>query len=99
MIRFLATLLLGAAFGLAAERMFPQILSHTPAAFQNAAASVGIKQNPAAASNYALSGPLSAAVKAETSRKYDDALKEVSAFQQSGGDPFVAPCARGGSTI
>jgi len=91
MIRFLATLLLGAAFGIAVERMFPQFLPHTPAALQNAAASIGIKENPsAAAANYALSGPLSSSIKAETSKKYDDALKEVFAFQQAGGDPFVA---------
>ena len=91
MLRFLATLLAGAALVLAGQSLFPALLPHSPAVVRNATASVGIKEKPSATpGNYVLSGPLSGSIQAETNKKYDDALKEVSAYQKSGGDPFVA---------
>ena len=93
MIRFLATLLAGAALALCSAAVFPRIVPHSPVAVQNAAASLGIQQKPAATTpgiSFTQTGPLSSAAQAESNKKYDEALQAVIAFRQSGGDAFVA---------
>lgn len=91
MFRFLATLLAGAALALAGQTLFPALLPHSPAVVKSAAAAIGVKEKPPVVpSNYVLSGPLSASIQAETNKKYEEALKEVAAYQKSGGDAFVA---------
>lgn len=91
MTRLIVTLLAGAVLGHIAESMFTRVLPSAPASVRSAAATLGIQEKPAAGSaNFALTGPLSASVQAETSKKYDEALREVLSYQQSGGDAFVA---------
>jgi len=92
MTRFLVILLAGAVLGHIAEALFGRVLPKAPVAVRSAAATLGIAEKPAVAPpvNYALTGPLSGSLQAETNKKYDDALRAVAAYQQSGGDAFVA---------
>jgi len=91
MMRFLLTLVAGAVLGLLGESLFTRVLPKAPASVRSAAASMGIQEKPAVAPvNYALTGPLSGSIQAETNKKYDEALHAVLTYEQSGGDPFVA---------
>lgn len=97
MIRSLALLLIGFLGGVVYDKFLPQAVPATPAVIQNVAASLGLKEAPSAApvalvapAAYASTGPLSASIQAEKSKDYDEALKQVAAYQQAGGDPFVA---------
>jgi tetratricopeptide (TPR) repeat protein len=90
MMRLLATLFCGAIFGLVGESLVSRSLPKAPLPVRQAAASLGISEKAPAPVNYAVTGPLSSSLAAETSKKYDEALKVVATFQQNGGDPFVA---------
>jgi tetratricopeptide (TPR) repeat protein len=91
MMRFLATLALGWALGIASVRLLPATLPATPVAVQKAAAAVGLPPVPAsAAPSGAVTGPLAASILAETKKDYDAALREVAAYQRAGGDAFIA---------
>jgi len=91
MNRLILTLLAGAVLGHIAEALFGHVLPKAPPSVRSAAATLGIAEKPAAApGNYSFTGPLSNSLQAETSRKYDEALRAVATYQQSGGDAFVA---------
>ena len=69
MVRLFVTLLTGAALGLAGESFLTRALPMAPLSVRSAAASMGIQEKAVAAPvNYALTGPLSGSLQAETNK-------------------------------
>jgi tetratricopeptide (TPR) repeat protein len=91
MIRIITILVLGWLLGVATDRLFPGSLPRTPAIVQSAVTSLGIKSTASVAvPNYNPTGRLSASIKAEIDKNYDEALRELRTYEQSGGDAFTA---------
>jgi tetratricopeptide (TPR) repeat protein len=87
MTRFLLTVIVGFALGVSCERFFPEWTGgHAPTPSPQGG---GGKRSMAFVAS-APNSPLSQSLQAETNKNYDDALKQVAAYQQSGGDPFIA---------